>query len=597
MPSHRRKHSRQPAVAPRRHLRVVDPAADRVQGAALARQQPLIQEFRAALRGDPLTFPLAMSAFVAAAESSEGAANLSVLVDTFEEIEVAETTAALHVVGALLGGPLGASARRHALTRRHPVPLAVSGLAEARVYVAHQMGHVLGDGDGDGNDIVLGVRWPGIGELTLLCYVDHNLGAVVKDAFLVHAPVTEIVAQLRDISADTEGVEFDELDLADARAKLEQAVADGRRLAPEPASETWPMCRPVLEKLLREMPSGGAGHAATETSDAELARVLAAFLESPHAVGLDRRPGSEEASRADLTFLCAATAGHRDPLYWSPVTVEFALTDWFVNGVEAGPDYLRGLPETLRRVIPYAHEVRHVPSSLTHETLAAIDEWEPVFRELLKQGINQPDGLLDELSGDSLAFFGDLLGQFRDRELGYLRRQVGGEETLARLDSRPLPDEEFLWDSLPLDVHPRVGEIVSALDAFADATFGVEFRTACRRFLAEAVASDPQLVRGRGRSDTAAAAVAWAVGKANELVAGRPFFGAVGMPAKDLAASFGVSGSPSSRARGFLRALGIADDVAGDGVFALGRPDFLIAEVRGELRARYAELMTDPDPT
>lgn len=586
MPSRQSKHARRQPAAPRRHLRVVDPGADRVRGAALASQQPLIQEFRAALRGDPLTFPLAMSTFVAAADSSEGAANLSMLVETFAEIEVAETTAALQVLGALTGGPLGESARRHAATRHHPVPLAVSGLAEAHVYVAHQMGHVLGDGD----DIVLGVRWPGIGELTLLCYVDHNLGTVVKDAFLVHAPVTEIVAQLRAISADTAGVEFDELDLADARARLEQAVADGRRLAPEPASETWPMCRPVLEKLLREMPSGGAGYAVTQTSDADRARLLADFLESPHAAGLDKRLESEDATRADLTLLCAATAGYCDPLHWSPVTVELALTDWFVNGVEADPDYLLGLPETLRRVSPYAHQVRHVPSSLSHETLAAVDEWEPVFHALLE---HQPDGLLDALSGESLAIFGDLLGQFRDRELGILRRQVGGEATLARLDSRPLPDEEFRWESLPRDVHPRVGEIVSALDAFADATFGVEFRTACRRFLAEAVASDPQLVRGRGRSDTAAAAVAWAVGKANDLVAGRAFFGAFGMSAKDLAASFGVSGSPSSRAQGFLRALGIADDATAERVFALGRPDFLIAEVRGELRERYAELMTD----
>ena len=582
MPSRHSKHARRQPVAPRRHRRDVDPTADRVRGAALASQQPLIQEFRAALRGDPLTFPLAMSTFVAAAETAEGAANLSMLVETFEQIEVAETTAALHVVGALLDGPLGESARRIALTRRHPVPLAVSGLAGARVYEAHQMGHALDDGD----DIVLGVRWPGVGELTLLCYVDHNLGTVVKDAFLAHAPVTKIVAELRDLSADTAGIEFSELGLADARAKLDQAVAQGRRLTPEPTSETWPMCRPVLEKLLGAMPSGGEGYAVTESSDAQRARVLADFLDSPHAVGLDRRPGSEEASRADVAFLCAATAGHRDPLHWSPVTVEFALTHWFVHGVEAGPDDLRGLPETLRRVIPYAHEVRHVPSSLTQETLAAVDQWDPVFHDLLQNGPSQPDGLLDELLVDSDAFFGDLLGQFRDRELGHVTRQVGGEQTLARLDSRPLPDEEFRWESIPLDVHPRVGEIVSALDAFADATFGVEFRTACRRFLAEAVASDPQLVRGRGRSDTAAAAVAWAVGKANDLVAGRAFFGAVGMPAKDLAASFGVNGSPSSRAQGFLRALGIADDVTVDGVFALGRPDFLIGEVRGELRAR-----------
>ena len=43
-----------------------------------------------------------------------------------------------------------------------------------------QMSHVLSDGD----NIMLGVRLPGGRELACLVYIDHNLGTLVKDAFV-----------------------------------------------------------------------------------------------------------------------------------------------------------------------------------------------------------------------------------------------------------------------------------------------------------------------------------------------------------------------------------------------------------------------------
>ena len=43
------------------------------------------------------------------------------------------------------------------------------------------MSHVLGDGD----NIMLGARLPGGHELTCVIYIDHNLGTLVKDAFVV----------------------------------------------------------------------------------------------------------------------------------------------------------------------------------------------------------------------------------------------------------------------------------------------------------------------------------------------------------------------------------------------------------------------------
>ena len=149
-----------------------------------------------------------------------------------------------------------------------------------------------------------------------------------------------------------------------------------------------------------------------------------------------------------------------------------------------------------------------------------------------------------------------------------LAEAVGGEENLRTLSADPLPDEAFDWTPVDEDVRGRVAEVLGLLDGCAAELFDVEFRTAGRRLLADVVAADPAILL-RGRPDTAAAAIAWLVGKANEVF--DPY--GHGLSIGELTGWFGLSTSPSQRATTILAALGIETD-AYRGI-RLGSPRYL----------------------
>ena len=123
----------------------------------------------------------------------------------------------------------------------------------------------------------------------------------------------------------------------------------------------------------------------------------------------------------------------------------------------------------------------------------------------------------------------------------------------AALDDRPLPDEDFGWSGIADDVHDKVSEVLGLTDACCNELLDVEYRTACRRLLARAAAGDPAVFRRPSSSATAAAAIAWIVGKDNDLfsTAGGPLL------VKDLMAHFGlVQSGVSQRAETLMKAAG-----------------------------------------
>lgn len=143
---------------------------------------------------------------------------------------------------------------------------------------------------------------------------------------------------------------------------------------------------------------------------------------------------------------------------------------------------------------------------------------------------------------------------FAEYAMGILADQVGGQDALDALDSRPLPDEPFDWSVVPADARPMVGTVLELLDAFADGHAGVEIRTACRRFLADVTDADPRIFVRRSSPHTAAAAIAFGITRANSLIGPRRLTGL------DLAESFGLSAVPSSRLDTMVRAVGAAGD-------------------------------------
>ncbi len=195
--------------------------------------------------GEPVDFLAHVSTLLAAvdprgenpfergrADGTEGV-RLPTLLESFAEVVLPETTALLAVLAEL--GPdelTRARARRALAARADPLPGWLARLGDASVYRAVVSTYVLGDGE----NVVLGARLPGH-ELTACIYIDHNLGTVVKDAFPAPSPVSDVVERLRE-AADDLDIGYRDLGLADARARVAQAIEVGAITFPPFETET-----------------------------------------------------------------------------------------------------------------------------------------------------------------------------------------------------------------------------------------------------------------------------------------------------------------------------------------------------------------------
>lgn len=551
----------------------------RTTGTQHAPEDPqLLQTLRTALRtGEPLDFLAVISGFAEVTDprsadpftpDGEGL-GLSDLVDSFIGTPYAETTAALMVVQALgTDEVMAARIGRELATRRHPVPDWLRGLGQARVEPdVWFLTHVLGDGD----DYLLGVTLPSGHPLSALVYVDHNLGTVVKDAFVVGEPLEDLAIRMGTLLEDPDQ-SLTRRDPAAARAAVEAAIASGTQLLPPPTSDSWPMCRPLVEWMLRMLPSGGAAPAVKVWSELEKVAIVDAFFASSFGAQLE---GEDERDLLGSVLWFSTSYATGDPFRWSVVTVELLLADWFPRKVIAEPTYLAKLPDLLRAYIRYCHDRNNIRGALTDQTLAAVDQYEPGYLRLIASDRQQAMAGLAEavLKSQRLEHPSD--GEVL---LEYLAIEVGGVEALMMLDGAPLPDEDFEWSGISEGIRPTVQAILDECDACADSVLDREHRTAMRRFLARAASNDPALFRRKASPVRGAAAVAWVVGTANHTVGGYRST----MSSQDLLAHFGITGSVSDRAQSLIRAAGI-DRTLTYGSLRVGDPALLVSRRRREL--------------
>ena len=509
------------------------------------------------------------------AVDAEGAGpGLGELVESFIEVDLRETTALLATLAELVADEvLARRLRREVAGRAHPLPGWLAGLAPLRIEGAAESVHVLGDGD----NVMVAVR-TGTGDaLTALLYIDHNLGTVVKDAFVVPSGLDELRADFVEASEHDPDLRTVDLDHADARARIDEAIGTWAITYPPLESDTWPACRPLVAWIVRHLPDGGHGYERPEWSEQDRAALAARFFASADAEG----HGGEDRDLFDTLLSFACDYGPGDPLRWSPVAVEIVLGDWLPRKVVADAAFLSRAPALLRSVIRFSHAERGIRPALTEETLAAVDACEPEYEHTIRSsGPQGPTAVLAAMGVGPAATSQpteDVDAHDTDElPLDSLARDVGGPDVLADLDDAPLPHgEPFDWSVVPDDVRDHVAEVLAHLDRCCEELLDAEARTVCRRLLADVVAGDAEVVRRRGRTDTAAAAIAWAVAKANGWL--RPD----GLTAKELLACFGVSASVSQRAKTLLQAAGI-------GQFSayrpqLGSPRYLTAARRRDI--------------
>jgi hypothetical protein len=394
---------------------------------------------------------------------------------------------------------------------------------------------------------------------------------VVKDAFVVPEPLEDLAIKVGTLLEDPDQ-SLTRTDPATARAVIEAAIESGSHLYPPLTSDSWPMCRPLVEWMLRMLPLGGVAREWREWSREETAAAAAEFFASPLGTALD---DADHRSLLESVLWFCTDYAPGDPWRWSPVTVEMLLADWFPRKVIAAPAYLAKLPDLVRAYLRYCHDRNGIRGELTAETLAAVDRYEPEYLELIRSDRQQVmAGLAEAL------FEAERVKGLSDREwtLEYLARDVGGVDALMALDEVPLPDEEFDWTGVAEGIRPAVEAILEHCDGCADALFDVEHRTAMRRFLARAARNDPKVFTRNGSPVRGAAAVAWVIATGNRTAG----VWSAQMTTKDLLAHFGISGSVSDRAGTLIRAAGMPTGHATSSI-ELRDPGLLVSARRRSL--------------
>lgn len=574
---------------PRKGPRHLAPARPQTQqqrpdrGIADPQEAQLIADVRRAMRMDhPIDLLALVSAMLAAleprratpfAQPSTAHVSRADLFASFLDVRLSETSAILSVVAAMVEDELlRARIDRELAARRSHLPLWLSDLRGLDIYRTLEMGHVLGDGD----NIMLGVRLPTGEEMTAVVYIDHNVGTLVKDAFIVAEPIEDVIALTRrEADVDTT---YDDIDPASARARIEDAIKTASITFPPFETDTWPACQPMIEWFIRQLPTGGTGYEFREWDDRELQDIAKRFLASPYGAAF-----GDAAHRDMLDVILGFGAGHGlgDPLRWSAVTVEILLTDWLPRKVVADVDDLEKVPDLLRAFISFSHAERGIRSTHTDEALAAVAAWEPEYRETISSPrLQGPEallakmGLLDPDSPESA-----LDAALARLVMTRLHDAVGDEDALRRLRPDPLPDEAFDWTGIPEDLHETIATVLALCDRCCDELFDIEHRTACRRLLGDLARTDSALFPASTRVDITAAGVCWIVAKANSSFGTRP--GEVRV--KDLTAHFGLRTTPSQRGNALLRS-GIVGARVTD-VDALGSPRYLTSARRRKIIA------------
>ena len=268
----------------------------------------------------------------ARADAAPDAPTREELAAMFIDIPTPETTALLSVIAELANDDdvLRTRIRRELATRPDTGPPWLRTLGETSAYRAVRMGHVLGDGD----NIMIGVRLAGSYELTFTVYIDHNLGRLVKDAFVVPEPIADMMAQYQRI-ADDPDVIWEELSLADARAWLDEAIEIAAITFPPFETESWPACRPLIEWVTRGLPEGGSGYERPQWDSAQVDQLADRFFASQWGRALD---DADHRGLLESLLWYGTDYGPGDPLRWSGVQVEILFMDWLPRKIVAPAD-------------------------------------------------------------------------------------------------------------------------------------------------------------------------------------------------------------------------------------------------------------------
>jgi hypothetical protein len=249
----------------------------------------------------------------------------------------------------------------------------VEDLGRARPVAALMMWDDVFD---DGVSILIEFARPNADPHTLGLYIDHNMGGIVKDAF-VAGPLAEVRERFPDLC---------ELDLGEARARLERALDVLDHTLDPPVDEDVDRLRGFMYACARLLPGGAVlPDELEESAPEERELLLDDFLSSPDG---GRWCGDADAEAvAAMAIEFGAGYNHGGPLRWSPAVVEIFTTGWLAGKVSREAEFFERVPEVLRDWVKYAGRRRGVPAAAVETAVGAAN----LFREAMLDAVADPE--------------------------------------------------------------------------------------------------------------------------------------------------------------------------------------------------------------
>lgn len=283
-----------------------------------------------------------------------------------------DSLALLHAVAAVAAEPL-AGAARSAITRLRAAGRADPSWA-AHVGRARFRGAWASiDEFGDQEVVAVSFGYDDGRTHALTFMIDHNFEGLVRQAFIGDDPEA-----VQREWADTSHLPIVPLDPQEVADRLAQALRMYDLYLDPPCAEDVPELVPLMKARLRALPPSHERERPVAT-EMERARLVTSFAAAREA-GSSARVAQLARSFVDYRF--DYTDG--DPLRWSPIAVELCLLDWFPRKVTLEDADLAAVPDALRRWVKYSGRRKRIASDAVAETLAAIDEFEPQFREAMR---------------------------------------------------------------------------------------------------------------------------------------------------------------------------------------------------------------------
>lgn len=364
--------ARRPAAASRRTADPLDPSARlRRSWGALVREARGIAEQPDPLEAEVFASGI-ISVFGAAEDPGSGQTLLAAFVRHVER-DMSPDAMALVTAIAALGPPAIRPEAEESEARLRaagvPVPIWAGRIGRAAFRTAWRSTDEYGD-----QDLIAAVfDHAGTGSHVVMTLVDHNIGHLLKDAWVGRDP--ERTGAIWEEHSEMARVPISAEDVALAWTRGLDAFDS--YLDP-PVAEGLVRTRALLEARLVGLPKVSIPEE-RELRPTKRRSIRRAFLKSPEG-----RDHGDDAGIVDQLIDFKADYLDGDPLRWSPVVVEICLLDWFPRKVILEAAGISRLPAVVRSFVRYAGREKGLSERSLGVTLAAIDAFEPEFADAMR---------------------------------------------------------------------------------------------------------------------------------------------------------------------------------------------------------------------